>query len=344
MKIRFLIIYFFIFLFFLKSSLFCIDKIRWKAQTIYTTEEVEAPFKRVVEKLKIISDKKINIRYYTSNSIVPNNEIWAGVKSGNLDVAFSSPSANSLKQPSLFIFSGIPFGPELTEFRVWMAYGGGQIIKDRIYKNNGLHAIDCMVIPPETGGWFKKKINNTKDLKNINMRIFGYGSKIMQHFGVTPKSISGMDIANEFKKGHIDAAEFSLPKWDLFVGINQYAKYSYFPGWIQPSTFSEMVINKNKWDSISESTQTLIETVCESNLIWSNTYYNSIQPEAMEELKKQGTIFMKWKDSDLRQFKQVWIKIAEEESRKDPLFAEVYQSYKKFRKKYAIWGSRAYLR
>ena len=91
-----------------------------------------------------------------------NNEIWAGVKSGNLDVAFSSPSANSLKQPSLFLFSGIPFGPELTEFRVWMAYGGGQIIKDRIYKNNGLHAIDCMVIPPETGGWFKKKINNKR--------------------------------------------------------------------------------------------------------------------------------------------------------------------------------------
>ena len=129
MKTRFLIIYFFIFLFFLKSSLFGIDKIRWKAQTIYTTEEVEAPFKRVVEKLKIISDKKINIRYYNSNSIVPNNEIWACVNSGNLDVAFSSPNANSLKQPSLFIFSGIPFGPELTEFRVWMAMEVGKKLK-----------------------------------------------------------------------------------------------------------------------------------------------------------------------------------------------------------------------
>ena len=64
----------------------------------------------------------------------------------------------------------------------------------------------------------------------------------------------------------------------------------------------------------------------------------------MEELKKQGTIFMKWKDSDLKQFKKVWIKIAEEESRKDPLFAEVYESYKNFRQEYTIWGSRAYLR
>ena len=92
------------------------------------------------------------------------------------------------------------------------------------------------------------------------------------------------------------------------------------------------------------STQTLIETVCESNLIWSNTYYNSIQPEAMEELKKQGTKFMQWDDSDLKEFKQVWMKIAEEESRKDILFAEVYKSYKNFRQKYAIWGSRAYIR
>ena len=44
-------------------------------------------------------------------------------------------------------------------------------MKDKIYKNNGLHAIDCMVISPETGGWFKKKINNSKDLKKINMRF-----------------------------------------------------------------------------------------------------------------------------------------------------------------------------
>ena len=38
------------------------------------------------------------------------------------------------------------------------------------------------------------------------------------------------------------------------------------------------------------------------------------------------------------------LKIAEEESRKDPLFAEVYESYKNFRQEYTIWGSRAYLR
>ena len=105
-----------------------------------------------------------------------------------------------------------------------------------------------------------------------------------------------------------------------------------------------MVINKNKWNSISKSTQSLIEIVCESNLIWSYTYYNALQPKAMEELKKQGTKFSSWKDSELKEFKQVWMNIAKEESEKDPLFAEVYLSYMDFRQKYAIWGSRAYVR
>ena len=73
-----------------------------------------------------------------------------------MDVAFTNPGVNAVKIPSLMFFSGIPFGPELTEFSAWMTYGGGQTIKNRIYNDNGLHTIDCMVVLPETGGLFKK--------------------------------------------------------------------------------------------------------------------------------------------------------------------------------------------
>ena len=64
----------------------------------------------------------------------------------------------------------------------------------------------------------------------------------------------------------------------------------------------------------------------------------------MEELKKQGTTFVSWKDSELQELEQAWSVIADEESAKDPLFAEVYKSYKSFRDQYAIWGDRAYLK
>ena len=85
------------------------------------------------ENIKTISDGKIKFRYYRSNSIVPNNELWSGVIEGNLDSAFTSSVFNANKIPALMFFTAIPFGPRLIEYKAWMQYGGGQAIKDKIY-------------------------------------------------------------------------------------------------------------------------------------------------------------------------------------------------------------------
>ena len=63
-----------------------------------------------------------------------------------------------------------------------------------------------------------------------------------------------------------------------------------------------------------------------------------------DQLQKEGTKFMRWQDEDLEKLRKAWHEVAEEESAKDPLFAEVYKSYKSFRDQYAIWGDRAYLK
>ena len=42
--------------------------------------------------------------------------------------------------------------------------------------------------------------------------------------------------------------------------------------------------------------------------------------------------------------KKAWEEEVAESSAADPLFAEVHKSYSDFRKKYAIWGDRAYLK
>lgn len=54
--------------------------------------------------------------------------------------------------------------------------------------------------------------------------------------------------------------------------------------------------------------------------------------------------FVTWPDSELAKFKKAWEEVVAEKSAEDPLFAEVHASYQSFRDKYAIWGSRAYLR
>ena len=70
----------------------------------------------------------------------------------------------------------------------------------------------------------------------------------------------------------------------------------------------------------------------------------SNQPQGMRQLKQGWTEFVTLRDSELKKLRKAWHEVAEEESAKDPLFAEVYKSYKSFRDQYAIWGERAYLK
>jgi len=46
----------------------------------------------------------------------------------------------------------------------------------------------------------------------------------------------------------------------------------------------------------------------------------------------------------LKNLKKAWKEVIQEESKKDPLFAEVYSAYQKFRDQYAIWGEKGYLK
>ena len=102
-------------------------------------------------------------------SLVPNQEIWNAVETGQLDSGFSSALYILDKNPELSVFSAIPFGPSITEFKIWMRYGGGQVLKDEIYAKRGIKALTCGFVTTESAGWFKKRFTKVEELKGINM-------------------------------------------------------------------------------------------------------------------------------------------------------------------------------
>ena len=79
--------------------------------------------------------------------------------------------------------------------------------------------------------------------------------------------------------------------------------------------FEIVELFKKKWDKISKPAKVIISNACDSSLLRSNIKFNAMQPKAMEELKRKGANFVKWKDSELEQFKNAWLEVAEEELR-----------------------------
>ena len=325
------------------SNIYAIERIRWKMQHTGLPGQVK-PIEEFAETLKIMSEGKINLRLYKSNSLVPNNEIWNAIESKQLDSGMSSALYILDKNPELSVFSAIPFGPSITEFKAWMNFGGGQELKNEIYSKRGIKALGCGFTATESGGWFKNHYKSVGELKGINMRIYGLGAKVMQKIGVKTQVVSFKEIKNAFKKGKIDAAEFGYPAIDYLIGMHNVAKYNYYPGWQQQFAVVDFIVQKDKWDGLSKAARKIFEVTCDHNQLLSHIRSNNLQPEAMRKLEKEGVNFMTWKDSDLRKFEKAWDKVAEEISAENPIFKKVYSKYSEFRKQYAVWGDKAYLK
>ena len=284
-----------------------------------------------------VSAGTLEIKFYEPGALVPPLEMFDAVRTGVIDAAFSSPGFWGNKISALQLFAAVPFGPSAKEFLAWVYFGGGKEMFDEIYHANGIHSVFCGLIAPEASGWFRNRIRTVEDLKGLKMRFLGLGAKVMQKLGVTTSQLTSGDIFVAFESGAIDAAEFSMPAIDLKLGLHRMAKNYYFPGWHQPATLFELMINLKKWTGLSVSAKAQIEAVCGDNIRFGLAEGEAGQYAALKELQSQGVIIQRWSGEILEALNKAWIEVAKEEAKADRDFKRVWKSLSMFREDYAIW-------
>ena len=300
--------------------------------------------KKLEENVARISGGNIQLKYFEPGALVPALELFDAVKSGAVDAGWSTSGYWQGKEPALALFSAVPFGPSAGEYAAWLFEGGGEEMYQKIYERNGMHAMICGVIAPEASGWFREPLNSVTDLKGKKMRFFGLGAKVMQKLGVDTQLLAAADIYPALERGTIDATEFSMPAIDLNLGFYQIAKNYYFPGWHQQSTTFELIINRAKWDAMSETQQAQLEIACKANYTLGMAEGEAIQGKALAELKSKGVTVHKWSDEDLALLEKTWIELAEEQAAANADFKEAWESLKAFRAEYATWKDLGYLK
>ena len=191
--------------------------LRWKMQSTWGSQVAINGESAVYfsNKVKSLSDGKVQLRFHEPNALVPSLEVWDAVKNGSVDAGYTTPGYHAGKIPAVSYFTAVPFGPGASEYHGWFEYGGGQQLKDEIYGEYGLKALNCLTHAPETSGWFRKRINSVDELKGMKMRVFGLGAMVMNKIGVSTQLLAGGDIYPALEKGVIDATEFSMPTHDL---------------------------------------------------------------------------------------------------------------------------------
>ncbi len=319
--------------------------VRWKMASAFPGETVQlgTQGRLIEERIAALSGGTMEFKFFEPGALVPPFEIFDAVSNGSVDVGWSAAGYWAGKIPAIQFFTAVPFGPNAGEALAWMFYGGGQELFEELYHAHNIHGQPCNLLSPEGSGWFREPVETIDDLKGLKMRFFGLGAKVMEKLGVSTQLLAGGDIYPALELGTIDATEFSMPAIDLDLGFHEIAKHYYFPGWHQPVSMGELIVNLENWNGLTDWQREIVNAVCKESMLRGYAEGEAIQFGAMAKLQAAGVTFHRWPDDILQALEAAWTEVAEEEAAANEDFARVWASLKAFREDYKLWGEYGYL-
>lgn len=322
------------------------ERVRWRMHSAYAKAMpvAGATAFQIGDEVKLLSDGKFDIRVFEPGAIVAGTQYYDAVSKGAVDAAYGSPGFNVGKNSAYAFFAAVPFGPGAGEMLAWLRYGDGLKLAQEMYARDNIHMLPCGILPPESGGWFRKEIKSLDDLRGLKMRFLGLGAEVMEEFGVSTQLLAPGEIYQALELGTLDGAEQSVPAIDRGLGFYQIAKFNYFPGWHQQSTVQELLVNKDSWNKLNAAQKAMIELSCDRALVDQLAAGEAGQYAIMRQNEADGVQIKMWPAEMLAAFSTAWDKVIKQEVAQNPDSAKVWDSLSKFREDYKIWGERAYLK
>lgn len=287
---------------------------------------------RLAQTIGDMSGGQLEVKVYGAGELVPAMGVFDGVSGGTAEMGHASAYYWKGKHEATQFFSAVPFGLTAQEINGWLSYGGGQELWDELYAGFGLKAFPAGNTGVQMGGWFNREINTLEDFSGLVMRMPGLGGEVLRRLDATVQNLPGGEIFQALKTGAIDATEWVGPYNDLAFGFHQAAKYYYWPGWHEPGTTMEAMINRTAWEALPTDLQHIVRHACQStneNMLAEFTTRNGVALKTLVE--KHGVQLKRFSDDVLTEIGRVARDVVGEIAAKDPLSNSVYTSFNAYR-------------
>jgi TRAP-type mannitol/chloroaromatic compound transport system substrate-binding protein len=309
------------------------DTFKWKMVTSWPRDfpGLGVGANHLAETISILSDGRLNIKVYGGNELVPPFEVFDAVQRGTAEMGHSAAYYWKGKAPAAQFFAGLPLGMTSQELHGWIYFGGGLELWQEVYAPHGLVPFLAGSSGPQMGGWFNREINAVSDLQGLKMRIPGLGGEILRRAGGTPTNIPGAELFTALQTGTIDATEWVGPYNDLAFGLFRAARYYYYPGWHEPGTGLECMINQDAWNSLPEDLQAIVRLACQAavmNMLSDFTYNNGV---ALKKLLDEHNVELRRFPKDvLKYLGSISDELMREMAAEDALMGRIYESLQSY--------------
>jgi len=221
----------------------------------------------------------------------------------------------------------------------WIRFGGGQQLWDELAGKFGLKSVMCGNTGVQMGGWFRKEINSSDDLKGLKMRIPGLGGDVMAKLGASPVSLPGGQIYENLVSGAIDATEWVGPWNDSFMKFYEAAKYYYYPGMHEPGSMLATGMNASWWGKLTKSDQTIIEAAASMENDVMMAEYNAKNGAALKKLvTENGVKLRRFNDDIYDSFGEASAEVFETVQSHSALAKKIHDSFVRARKDLGAWS------
>ncbi|HHZ71229.1 MAG TPA: TRAP transporter substrate-binding protein [Methylococcaceae bacterium] len=302
----------------------------------------------LAQMINTMSGGRIKIKVYGAKELVPAFEVFDAVSNGVAELGHSGAYYWKGKSATTQFFSAVPFGLTAQEMNSWLYYGGGMELWRELYQPFG-------IIPAATGnsgvqmaGWFNREINSFEDLSGLKMRMPGLGGEVLRRAGGTTVNIPGGELFTALQTGTLDATEWVGPYNDLAFGLHKVAKYYYYPGWHEPGSTMECLINEKAFNSLPKDLQEIILVACKAANLDMLSEYTARNHQALKILvDEHGVKVMALPDEVLKRLLALSVDVVAELADSDAMARRVYDSVMNFKQQVSAWhalSEQAFLR
>ncbi len=286
-----------------------------------------------------MSGGRMDIRVYGGGELVPPLEVFEAVYSGAAEMGHGASYYWAGRSQAAQFFTSIPFGLNSQQIYSWMLFGGGYELWREVYSDFNLMPFIGGNTGVQMAGWFNKEINSLEDFKGLKMRIPGLGGKVLEKLGGTAVLSPGSELYTNLERGVIDATEWIGPYHDYLMGFHQIAKYYYAPGWHEPGSVLETIVNKRDYDSLPKDLQTIIAAASERLALWVISEFEAKNNEYLQKIKQESNAEIRMIDKiTLGGIRDVTNDVITELVDKDPVAKKVQDNFSTFAKGIRNWS------
>jgi TRAP-type mannitol/chloroaromatic compound transport system substrate-binding protein len=289
-----------------------------------------------------MSGGSLEVKVFAAGELVPPFESFDAVSSGNAEMSHSASYYWQGKSPGFNFFAAVPFGLLPMEHASWIAYGGGQELWDELAAGFNIKPFIRASTGPQMGGWFRREVNSLDDFQGLKFRMPGLGGEVLRRLGAAVVNLPGGEIFPALQSGTIDGTEWVGPWNDLAFGFYKVAKFYYHPGWHEPGTTGEVLINSAAWESLTREEQAMVTAAIQAEAWREYAEINAQNAGSLKVLvEEHGVEVRRFNDELLQEIGRVSGEVVAEVGASDPMTQKIYDSYMNFRTTAMEWGELA---